>query len=146
MKYSAEDFKNAKFAEHPESGKVAAKVYPHGFPEDDEPREWESRNDYLTNSDMARDGWVPAPTKPTLTEAEVDEIVPTELPEEYVTGFIHGFEKAGGEVVPDPEPTNKERLEALQRSWVAEHPVLGGKSLIEYLNDHGVTAPNVKDN
>lgn len=36
----------------------------------------------------------------------------TEAAGTYGDGFRAGFERAGGEVVPDPEPTNMELLEA----------------------------------
>lgn len=35
----------------------------------------------------------------------------TEAAGTYGDGFRAGFERAGGEVVPDPEPTNAEKLE-----------------------------------
>ena len=138
-KYTAKDFENARFAESDRTGNYFIKN-PYG--------DWIDQygNPGVLLHVMIDCGARPVPTKPTLTDSEVGELVPIELPEEYLTGFIDGFERAGGTIIPDPEPTNTERLEALQRSWVAGHPVSGGKSLIEYLNDHGVIAPNVKDN
>lgn len=65
--------------------------------------------------------------------------------DDWERGFNTGLAVGGTKVVPDPEPTNAERLEQLQRSWVAEHPVPGGMSLIEYLDEAGVKAPGGDD-
>lgn len=131
MKYSAEDFKNAKFAED-RDGRVIARCVPESN------YAWENNKLVLTDEEMAESGWwVPVPTKPTMTNSEVDKLVPTNFPEEYLLGFIDGFEKAGGEVIPDPEPTNTEKLAAL----IKEVQGVNYGWIAKYLNDHGVTAP-----
>ena len=152
-RYTAADFANAKFAEHPETDALAVQRNT-GL------CEWTTFDDdgytgWLTTATMLKvGGWVPVPTKPTLTDSEVGELVPIELPEEYLTGFIDGFEEAGGTIIPDPEPTNTDRLEKLIIS--APGNFEGVEAILKrpanvrawavYLNDHGVTAPNVKGN
>src|SRR5699024_626666 len=131
--------------EHPESGKVAAKFNPHGFPEEDEPREWESGDEYLTNSDMVSDGWVPVPTKPTITENEYREGIGNFSAYNRV-GFDAALRIAGVEVVPDPEPTDEELLAGIIRGIDDWQSITSPELLAKYLNTAGVTAPNVKDN
>ena len=159
-KYTAADFANARFAEHPD-GRLAHRInHPDGWA-------WaiespDGVRDRVTDSYMSDGGddclpdpgWVPVPTKPTLTDSEVGELVPINLPEEYLTGFIDGFEEAGGTIIPGPEPTNTDRLEKLIISApgnfegveaILKRPA-NVRAWAEYLNDHGVTAPNVKGN
>ena len=90
--------------------------------------------------------------KPTITETEysdyVDDLGLGELTlEEILADF-------GIEVIPDPEPTNTDRLEKLIISApgnfegveaILKRPA-NVRAWAEYLNDHGVTAPNVKGN
>lgn len=132
-KYTAADFANARFAEHP-NGWVIARTDPEGV------YQWKDGAGGFRDEDLPLRGWVPVTTKPTITNSETSK-ENERYGHNYWLGFRRGFERAGGEIIPNPEPTNKERLEALQRSWVAEHPESGGKSLVEYFNDHGVTAP-----
>ena len=137
-KYTAEDFANAKFAEHPD-GRIAVRfnIYP-DFP-------WTfnkgADTDEYRDVGMAHNGWVPVPTKPTLTDSEVGELVPIELPEEYVTGFIDGFEKAGGTIIPDPEPTDEELLAGIIRNIDDWQSITSPELLAKYLNTAGVTPP-----
>ena len=138
-RYTAADFANAKFAEH-ESGDYAHRRH-----------SWWVVGGRQRRSDeaMARDGWVPVPTKPTITETEysdyVDDLGLGELTlEEILADF-------GIEVIPDPEPTNTDRLEKLIIS--APGNFEGVKAILkrpanvrawaEYLNDNNVY---VKDN
>src|SRR5699024_6382872 len=146
-KYTAADFANAQFAELGKHGLRAHKSAGDSYWQRDGIKR-------ATNEEMADAGWVPVPTKPTLTDSEVGELVPINLPEEYLTGFIDGFEEAGGTIIPDPEPTNTDRLEKLIIS--APGNFEGVEAILKrpanvrawavYLNDHGVTAPNVKGN
>ena len=142
--YSAADFANARFAEH-ELGLLAIRSDP-----DDIEKPWaDGGGNWHSDQAMARDGWVPVPTKPTITETEysdyVDDLGLGELTlEEILADF-------GIEVIPDPEPTNTDRLEKLIIS--APGNFEGVKAILkrpanvrawaEYLNDNNVY---VKDN
>lgn len=130
MKYSAEDFENAKFAEH-EDGRIAMRVNPHL----EEP--WESLEDYHSDANMVHNGWVPVSTKPTITESEFDEIR-TGWGKIASQAWLRGFTKAGGEIIPDPEPTNAEKLEQLYSNWSQSNlnPPFG-----EWADSVGVKAP-----
>ena len=84
-KYTADDFANARFAEHPD-GRIAARL------ETEEARPWESVRDFDTDEGMAGDGWVPVPTKPTITESRYRFMV-----EGMGFDFKAGFNDALGE-------------------------------------------------
>ena len=106
-KYTADDFANAKFAEH-ERGEFAARICG-----DDRDTPWASSADeYFTDEEMVLDEWVPVPTKPVLTESEVKKMVGDYAVDDFAAGFAGGFRYAGGEVIPDPEPTNTDKLDA----------------------------------
>ena len=146
-RYTAADFANARFAEHPD-GRIAARL------ETEEARPWESVRDFDTDEGMAADGWVPVPTKPTITEGQYKLALDEERDPQYVYGFTDAMRLFGGEVIPDPEPTNTDKLEELIISapgnfegveTVLKRPA-NVRAWAEYLNDHGVTAPNVKGN
>ena len=141
-KYTAADFANARFAEHPD-GNIAARF------NTDPLWPWWHSGDEFKDEAMARDGWVPVPSRPTITESEYREGTGNFSAFNRV-GFDAALRIAGVEVVPDPEPTNTDRLEQLIResdfkvSGFFGHAAFG--SFAKYLNDHGVTAPNMKDN
>ena len=135
-KYTAADFANARFAEHPD-GRIAARL------ETEEARPWESVRDFHTDEGIAADGWVPVPTKPTITESRLREL--TEIDRTHglsVRGVLQAY---GVEVIPDPEPTNKERLAQLIGGGHESNKHYAD-GLAEYLDDMGVTAPNAKGN
>ena len=142
-KYTAEDFANAKFAEH-ESGRLAARfnIDPE-FP-------WTFNTGYRTDeykdAGMARWGWVPVPTKPTLTESEVKKMVGDYEVDDFAAGFAGGFRYAGGEIIPDPEPTDEELLAGIIRGIDDWQSITSPELLAKYLNTAGVTPPNVKGN
>ena len=140
--YSAADFANAKFAELGRYGLRAHKSAGDSYWQRDGIKR-------ATNEEMAAAGWAPVPTKPTITETEysdyVDDLGLGELTlEEILADF-------GIEVIPDPEPTNTDRLEKLIIS--APGNFEGVKAILkrpanvrawaEYLNDNNVY---VKDN
>jgi|SRR5699024_167533 len=54
--------------------------------------------------------------------------------------FKVGYFAAGGNIVPDPEPTNAEKLDKIMEEWpgraTASDPTFG-----EYLHNRGVRAP-----
>ena len=138
-RYTAADFESARFAEHPETDALAVK-------RTTGPYEWTTFDDdgytgWLTTATMLKvDGWVPVPTKPTITDSEVGEIAEEES-DDWLLGFISGFEKAGGEVVPDPEPTNTELLAGIIRGIDDWQSITSPELLAKYLNTAGVTPP-----
>ena len=150
-KYTADDFANAKFAEHPD-GRIAVRfnIYP-DFP-------WTfnkgADTDEYRDVGMAHAGWVPVPTKPQITESQYKLALDEDRHPQYVYGFTAAMHLFGGEVIPDPEPTNTDRLEELIISarvdfegveTVLKRPA-NARAWAEYLDEQGVTAPNVKDN
>ena len=151
-RYTADDFANAMFAEHPNPECVDARfaarmnqstAYPwllDGVP---------------GNSDaaMAERGWVPVPTKPTITESRYRFMVEG-MGFDFKAGFNDALGEFGVEVIPDPEPTNADRLEELIISApgnfegvqaILKRPA-NVRAWAEYLDEQGVTAPNVKGN
>ena len=150
-KYTTADFENAKFAEH-ESGQAVALRWTQDYgsdPDDYWVYERPLNNRFskeATHQEMAdMGGWVPVHTKPTLTESRIKKMVGDYAVDEFAAGFAGGFRYAGGEVIPDPEPTNKERLAQLIGGGHESNKHYAD-GLAEYLDDMGVTAPNVKGN
>ena len=134
-KYTAADFANARFAEH-ELGLLAIRSDP-----DDIEKPWaDGGGNWHSDQAMARDGWVPVPTKPTITRSEMREKCGGR-PLGYAKGFITGFEKAGGEIIPDPEPTDEELLAGIIRNIDDWQSITSPELLAKYLNTAGVTAP-----
>ena len=153
-KYTAADFANARFAEHPD-GRTARRIEAERgtvFAWSMEHKDGEE--DYCADEHLAAHGWVPVPTKPEMTESRVKKMVGDWAVNEFAAGFALGFRQAGGQIIPDPEPTNTDRLEELIIS--APGNFEGVKAILkrpanvrawaEHLNDHGVTAPNAKGN
>ena len=143
-KYTAADFANAKFAEHPNPDAVDARyaarmntdpTYPwllDGVPGN-------------TDEAMSRTGWVPVPTKPTITESQFARAVagvwgdegsgPTDS-----NGFARGFLfRLGINVIPDPEPTDEELLAGIIRNIDDWQSITSPELLAKYLNTAGVT-------
>ena len=147
-KHTAGDFANAKFAEHPNPDNyegtwaVRAGYEPHAWLLDGVPGN--------TDEAMASDGWVPVPTKPTITESQYKLALDEGRDPQYVYGFADAMHLFGGEVIPDPEPTNTDKLEQLIResgfgiTYAGEH--VDAREFAEHLNDDNVTAPDVKGN
>ena len=114
-RYTAADFANAKFAEH-ESGQAVAIRWtqdyarePDGFWTYERPLNNKFSKE-ATHQEMAdMDGWVPVPTKPTITESQYRLSWSEARDPQYVYGFIAAMRLFGGEVIPDPEPTSKEK-------------------------------------
>ena len=143
-KYTADDFANAKFAEH-ENGRTAMKSS--GC------TRWDVKflEGHVSTRDdfhMASFGWVPVPTKPTITESRLRELTELDRTRRLsVRGVLQAY---GVEVIPDPEPTNTERLEQLIREsglTISDNGIEGyAAELAASLNEDGVTAPNAKGN
>ena len=140
--YSAADFANARFAEHPDGG-LAARAGEGYYT-------WEVGGVPLaTDKIMARKGWVPVPTKPQITESRFMELVEVCSFADGPASYREFCRLAGIEIIPDPEPTNTDRLEKLIISApgnfegveaILKRPA-NVRAWAEYLNDHGVTAP-----
>ena len=139
-KCTADDFANAKFAEHPGTGELAFRVgesvirYP-----------WRTADGVLGSDEaLVRGGWVPVPTKPTITESRLREL--TEIDRTHglsVRGVLQAY---GVEVIPDPEPTDEELLAGIIRNIDDWQSITSPELLAKYLNTAGVTPPNVKGN
>ena len=141
QKFSAADFANARFAEHPNPETVDAQYaarmstnprYPwllDGVPGN-------------TDSAMAKTGWVPVPTKPTITSRRYQILMRYENAH-YQGGFNDALAEFGIEIVDGPEPTNTDRLKQLIKDYDECDSYI---SLPEFLDQFGVTAPNVKGN
>lgn len=133
-KYTAQDFANARFAEH-EDGDFASRLYP----EDADPWFGTEERTYTDQHMAGGGGWVPVPRKPTITESDYSDI------SGWARNYLHrGHEgrevlaRCGITIVPDPEPTDAKKLAKLiggainSSAWHDEH------ALAEYLTDNGV--------
>ena len=143
-KCTADDFANAKFAEHPNPEYVDARfaarmslstAYP-----------W-LLDGVTGNTDaaMAHDGWVPVPTKPTITTSRYQFLVDIGN-HHYQAGFNDALTEFGIEIVDDPEPTDEELLAGIIRGIDDWQSITSPELLAKYLNTAGVTPPNVKGN
>ena len=147
-RYTAEDFANAKFAEH-ENGRTAMKSS--GC------TRWDVKflEGHVSTRDdfhMASFGWVPVPTKPTITESQFARAASGVWGDEgsgptdsngYARGFLF---RLGINVIPDPEPTDEELLAGIIRGIDDWQSITSPELLAKYLNTAGVTPPNAKGN
>ena len=140
-KYTAADFANARFAEHPDGRRAARTSTPVA------PWIMEMRNGpahCAKDSEMALDGWVPVPTKPQITESRLRELAEIDRTRGLsVRGVLQAY---GVEVIPDPEPTDEELLAGIIRGIDGWQSITSPELLAKYLNTAGVTPPNVKGN
>ena len=131
--YTAADFANARFAEH-ELGLLAIRSDP-----DDIEKPWvDGGGNWYSDQAMARDGWVPVPSRPAITESEYREGVGSFGAFNRV-GFDAALRIAGVEVVPDPEPTDGELLAGIIRGIDDWQSITSPELLAKYLNTAGVT-------
>lgn len=132
-KYTAEDFENAKFAEHP-NGIIAARLnYDKLYP-------WLHNCDEFTDVSMAGGGWVPVPSKPTITESRFYEVAVAHRGGQLTPSEL-AF-RLGVTVIPDQEPTNAEKLERDVAAVLAK--TASPEMIAEYLAGRGWTkAPEV---
>ena len=144
-RYTAADFANARFAEH-EDGRAIAVRWTHDYgsePDDYWVYERPLNNRFskeATHQEMAdMGGWVPVPTKPTLTESSIKKMVGDYAVDEFAAGFAGGFRYAGGEIIPDPEPTDEELLAGIIRNIDDWQSITSPELLAKYLNTAGVT-------
>ena len=133
-RYTADDFANARFAEHPD-GRIAVRF------ETEEARPWESVRDFHTDEGIAADGWVPVPTKPQITESQYKLALYEDCHPQYVYGLTAAMHLFGGEVIPDPEPTDEELLAGIIRNIDDWQSITSPELLAKYLNTAGVTPP-----
>lgn len=147
-KYTAADFANARFAKHPD-GRVACRL----STKQEQPWRAEAFTDmeipfgvfYVTDRGLAQGGWVPVPTKPTITESVAKaETANMNAGDKAIFGLA--LYVAGVEVIPDPEPTDEELLAGIIRNIDDWQSITSPELLAKYLNTAGVTPPNVKGN
>ena len=142
-KYTAADFANAQFAKHPD-GRTARRIEAERgtvFAWSMEHKDGDE--DYCADEHLVDHGWVPVHTKPTITEliAAFNEL--SKDLKNRTTILACELERAGIANVPDPEPTNTDRLEQLIKDYDECDSYI---SLPEFLDQFGVTAPNAKGN
>ena len=136
--YTAADFANARFAKHPD-GRLAHRVeygtvFAWSFERNDV-------DDYAADEYMAEYGWVPVIPARIIHDRDVEALcIDTASYErdDYLDGFIRGFQQAGGVILDDPEPTNTDRLKQLIKDYDECDSYI---SLPEFLDQFGVTAP-----
>ena len=135
-KYTAADFANARFAEHP-NGLLATRSDP-----DDIHKPWaDGGGDWFSDQAMVDDGWVPVPTKPTITEliAAFNEL--SKDLKNRATILACDLERAGIAIIHDPEPTDEELLAGIIRNIDDWQSITSPELLAKYLNTAGVTPP-----
>jgi len=136
-KYTAADFANAKFAEHPSGSKAMRSGYPLPpwlIDSSGAPFVWQE------DQEMADEGWVPVPTKPTITESRYRFMVEG-MGFDFKAGFNDALGEFGVEVIPDPEPTDEELLAGIIRNIDDWQSITSPELLAKYLNTAGVTPP-----
>ena len=139
-KYTAADFANAQFAEH-EDGRLAVRSDP-----SDHGAQWvDGECDWHSDEVMADDGWVPVPTKPTITSSRYRFMVEG-MGFDFKAGFNDALGEFGVEVIPDPEPADEELLAGIIRNIDDWQSITSPELLAKYLNTAGVTPPNAKGN
>lgn len=141
-KYTAEDFANARFAEHPETDSLAVQRTTARFAK----FEWtvldgDGFTAHIDSEAMANCGWVPVPTKPTIARCQYEDAT-RNLNAGDRAIFSYALHIAGVEVQPAPEPTNAEKLADIYRDWYGGDEV--PNSLIRFMDAAGVTAPEEK--
>ena len=138
-RYTAADFANARFAEHPD-GRLAHRInHPDGWT-------WaiegtSGLRDRVNDYHMASFGWVPVIPARTIHDRDVEALCADTASyerDDYLDGFIRGFQQAGGVILDDPEPTNTDRLKQLIKDYDECDSYI---SLPEFLDQFGVTAP-----
>ena len=129
-KYTAADFANAQFAEHPAGGLGHRTDF----------NKWRLSDSTMTHtsSSLVLDGWIPVHPAKTITDSDVEDLCDPYLynNDAYLDGFIQGFQAAGGTILDDP--TNLDRLKQLHEAWIEDHGAMSNMSLVEYLDQHGV--------
>ena len=134
-KYTAADFANARFAEHPD-GRLATRD------SGSLSNPWRATGDgFASDASMSTFGWVPVPTKPTITESEFKVALKDSFGNIYYYAAKKFAEQLGIEVTPDPEPTDEELLAGIIRGIDDWQSITSPELLAKYLNTAGVTPP-----
>ena len=138
-KYTAADFANAKFAEHPSGSKAVRSGYPLPpwlIDSSGAPFVWQE------DQEMADEGWVPVIPARTIHDRDVEALCTDKASyerDDYLDGFIRGFQQAGGTILDDPEPTDEELLAGIIRNIDDWQSITSPELLAKYLNTAGVT-------
>lgn len=107
MKYTAEDFRNARFATHPD-GRFAARV-----DQGDTVLNWvvneHSGYGWRADQEMADEEWKPVSAGRRITESEARERLANEGIA-FAVIFNQALRWAGVKIHPDPEPTNAQKI------------------------------------
>ena len=77
--------------------------------------------------------------KPTITESQYRLALDEDRDPQYVYGFADAMHLFGGEVIPDPEPTNREKWVTFLRKVNPDSIMIGDYA--EAIVAAGVTAP-----
>lgn len=136
-KYTAQDFEDAQFAEHPD-GRLAHRVeygtvFSWSFERND-------ADDYAANEYMVADGWAPVPAQRTITRSEYRDTLNGAVKvsgygDDWERGFNTGLAVSGTKVIPDPEPTDVEKITRL----ILENSTdMDPKFIAEMLVENGV--------
>ena len=138
-RYTAADFANAKFAEHPSGSKAVRSGYPLPpwlIDSSGAPFVWQE------DQEMADEGWVPVIPARTIHDRDVEALCTDKASyerDDYLDGFIRGFQQAGGTILDDPEPTDEELLAGIIRNIDDWQSITSPELLAKYLNTAGVT-------
>ena len=138
-RYTAADFANAKFAEHPSGSKAVRSGYPLPpwlIDSSGAPFVWQE------DQEMADEGWVPVIPARTIHDRDVEALCTDKASyerDDYLDGFIRGFQQAGGTILDDPEPTDEELLAGIIRNIDDWQAITSPELLAKYLNTAGVT-------
>ena len=133
QKFSAADFANARFAQH-EDGDFAVRLYPQ------EVDPWLGGGECAYTDQMLADtGWVPVPTKPTITGREFMAAYNMFSNADGSDCYREFLAHLGFEIVPDPEPTDEELLAGIIRNIDDWQSITSPELLAKYLNTAGVT-------
>ena len=143
-RYTAADFANARFAEHPYGDTART------FPQTTAGARWSYGGAFvLSDEQMADEGWVPVIPARTIHDSDVEALCTDKASyerDDYLDGFIRGFQQAGGVILDDPEPTDEELLAGIIRGIDDWQSITSPELLAKYLNTAGVTPPNAKGN
>ena len=136
MKYTAEDFRNARFATHPD-GRFAARV-----DQGDTVLNWvvneHSGYGWRTDQEMADEEWKPVSAGRRITESEARERLANEGIA-FAVIFNQALRWAGVKIHPDPEPTNAEKLAHYVRQM--DLTPMSPNECGKWLDEQGVKAP-----
>lgn len=84
----------------------------------------------------------------TTTESNLIKAVGDPAHDDLAAGFFAGFRHGGGQITPEPKPTNAEKLEKIV--WDSDGPIGSisldrASRLAAWLDEHGVKAPGGDD-